>query len=47
MTQISAYCMKCKAKQDMVKPVKVTMKNGKPAMQGTCPVCKTKLFRIG
>jgi len=23
------------------------MKNGKPATQGTCPVCGTKMFRIG
>jgi hypothetical protein len=23
------------------------MKNGKPAAQGTCPVCGTKMFRIG
>jgi len=26
---------------------KITMKNGKPAMQGICPVCGTKIFRIG
>jgi hypothetical protein len=26
---------------------KVTMKNGKPATQGVCPVCGTKMFRIG
>ncbi|HJX13148.1 MAG TPA: DUF5679 domain-containing protein [Dehalococcoidales bacterium] len=23
------------------------MKNGKPATQGTCPTCGTKMFRIG
>jgi hypothetical protein len=23
------------------------MKNGKPAIQGVCPVCGTKMFRIG
>ncbi|MCL0091397.1 DUF5679 domain-containing protein [Dehalococcoidales bacterium] len=23
------------------------MKNGKPATQGTCRVCTTKMFRIG
>jgi hypothetical protein len=23
------------------------MKNGKPAISGTCPVCGTKMFRIG
>ncbi len=26
---------------------KVVMKNGKPATQGICPVCGTKMFRIG
>jgi hypothetical protein len=25
----------------------ITMKNGKPATQGTCPDCGTKMFRIG
>ncbi|MFC1950700.1 DUF5679 domain-containing protein [Chloroflexota bacterium] len=25
----------------------ITMKNGKPATQGTCPTCGTKMFRIG
>jgi hypothetical protein len=23
------------------------MKNGKPATTGTCPVCSTKMFKIG
>ena len=23
------------------------MKNGKPAVQGVCPVCGTKMFKIG
>ncbi len=26
---------------------KVTMKNGKPATTGSCPVCGTKMFKIG
>ncbi|MDO8687931.1 MAG: DUF5679 domain-containing protein, partial [Dehalococcoidales bacterium] len=25
----------------------ITMKNSKPANQGVCPVCSTKMFRIG
>jgi len=44
---VEAYCVKCKAKRVMKDPKKVTMKNGKPAMQGICPVCGTKVFRIG
>jgi len=26
---------------------RITMKNGKPATQGVCPTCGTKMFRIG
>lgn len=42
-----AYCVKCKAKREMKNPQNVTMKNGKKAVQGICPKCGTKLFRIG
>ena len=28
-------------------PSQVTMKNKKQAMQGVCPVCSTKVFKIG
>ena len=41
-----AYCVKCKTKRDMNDAHQITMKNGKPALQGTCPVCGTKLTRI-
>jgi hypothetical protein len=43
----NAYCVKCKAKRDMRDESKITMKNGKPSNQGTCPVCCTKMFKIG
>jgi uncharacterized Zn finger protein (UPF0148 family) len=39
--------VKCKAKREIKDPQSITMKNGKNALQGTCPVCGTKLFRIG
>jgi len=42
-----AYCMKCRAKREMKDAKAVTMKNGKPATQGVCPTCGTKMFRIG
>ena len=42
-----AYCVKCKASREVKNPQKITMKNGKPATTGTCPVCGTKLYRIG
>lgn len=41
------YCVKCKAKQEMQNESKITMKNGKPATTGICPVCGTKMFKIG
>ncbi|MDE1825569.1 MAG: hypothetical protein KGH77_04370 [Candidatus Micrarchaeota archaeon] len=44
---VEAYCMKCKAKREMKDMKEVTMKNGKPAKSGTCPVCGTKMFKIG
>ena len=42
-----AYCVKCKAKQEMLEEQEITMKNGKPALSGKCPVCCTKMFKIG
>ena len=45
--QMQAYCMKCKAKREMKDARSITMKNGKPATQGVCPACGTKMFRIG
>ncbi|MCD6599437.1 MAG: hypothetical protein J7L19_02540 [Dehalococcoidia bacterium] len=43
----TAYCMKCKKKVEIRNPRQVTLKNGRPATQGVCPVCGTKVFRIG
>ena len=39
--------MKCRSKKEMSKPEAITMKNGRPATRGICPVCSTKMFRIG
>ena len=44
---VEAYCVKCKAKREMKAPQNSTMKNGKPAVKGTCPVCGTGMFKIG
>ena len=35
------------AKVEIKDPQQVTMKNGRPAIQGTCPDCGTKIFKIG
>jgi hypothetical protein len=42
-----AYCVKCRAKRQISGARNVTLRNGKRAVQGSCPVCTTKLFRIG
>jgi Zn finger protein HypA/HybF involved in hydrogenase expression len=44
---MQAYCMKCRTKREMKDPKSIKMKNSKPATQGSCPVCGTKMFRIG
>ena len=44
---MQAYCMKCRKKREMKNPKAITMSNGRPATQGVCPVCGTKMFRIG
>jgi len=43
----TAYCVKCRQKREMKDPKQITFKNGRPALQGVCPVCGTKVFRIG
>jgi hypothetical protein len=39
--------MKYRAKREIKNPQAVTLKNKRPATQGVCPVCGTKIFRIG
>jgi hypothetical protein len=43
----TGYCMKCKAQREIKSAKQITMKNGRPATEGTCPVCSTKIFKIG
>jgi len=44
---VTAYCVKCRAKREIKDPEEIVMKNGRPAVKGTCPECGTKVFRIG
>jgi len=44
---MQAYCVKCRKKVDIQNPEQVTMKNGKPATRGVCPICGTGVYRIG
>jgi hypothetical protein len=47
MAAKEGYCVKCKAKKEIKDAQDITMKNGRPATQGTCPDCGTKIFKIG
>lgn len=46
MDEIKAYCMKCKAERVVNNVQIVTLKNGRPAANGQCPVCGTKMFKF-
>jgi Zn finger protein HypA/HybF involved in hydrogenase expression len=40
------YCVKCKAKKEIVDAVEEVMKNGRKAIKGKCPDCGTVMFKI-
>ena len=40
------YCVKCKAKKEIMDAVEETMKNGRKAIKGKCPTCGTVMFKI-
>ncbi len=40
------YCVKCKQKQTVNDGVEKDTPNGRKMVQGTCPVCKTKVTRF-
>lgn len=44
---MTGYCVKCRKSREIQRPQQITFKNGRPATQGTCPTCGTKVFRIG
>lgn len=44
---MQGYCVKCKKKREIASAKKVTMKNGRPATKGKCPVCGSGMYRIG
>ena len=41
------YCMKCRGEVEMHQTKTVTMKNGRPATEGKCPSCGTRMYRLG
>ncbi|MBI5825293.1 MAG: type I DNA topoisomerase [Chloroflexi bacterium] len=44
---MEAYCMKCKTKREIQNPVAAFNAKSSAVTTGTCPVCGTKLFRMG
>lgn len=44
---MEAYCLKCRERREIPNPEAVTMKNGRPAARGKCPVCGSSVFKIG
>src|SRR5574339_591252 len=44
---MEAYCMKCKTKREMNDPIAMFNAKGSPVTVGICPVCGTKLYRMG
>ena len=44
---MEAYCMKCKTKREMNEPVASFNAKGSAVTIGVCPVCGTKLYRMG
>lgn len=43
----TAYCMSCREKVDVEDPKQVEMKNGRPAVKGTCSECGGGTYKIG
>ncbi|MBI4447654.1 hypothetical protein HY643_01615 [Candidatus Woesearchaeota archaeon] len=44
---VEGYCMKCKAKKVMQDAKPSKMANGRDCVNGKCPACGTKMFKIG
>src|SRR5688572_18667707 len=44
---MEAYCMKCKTKREIKDPVAGFNAKSSAVTTGTCPVCGTKLYRMG
>ena len=40
------YCVKCKAKKEIVDAVEETTKNGRKAIKGRCPTCGVVMFKM-
>ncbi len=43
---VSAFCMLCRVKREMVKPQFVTTKTGNKAAKGQCKKCSTNMYAM-
>ena len=44
---MTGYCVRCRAKQEMLAPTRTLMRNGRRAMIGACACCGTKMSVAG
>lgn len=44
---MQGYCVRCKAKQEMLSATRTLMKNGRRAMIGLCACCGTRMTVAG
>ena len=44
--KVVIYCIKCDNNMPVEKPEKVTLKDGKPAIRGICPACRTTVYQF-
>jgi len=44
---VLGYCVRCRAKRQMINPTRTLMSNGRRAMLGPCEHCGTKIYLAG
>ncbi len=45
-TAVTAYCVKCRATQEIMEGEATILKNGRNAIKGKCGVCGTTILRM-
>jgi len=46
MAAQEAFCVKCRKRVVPKNPEVVTLRNGRRAIKGTCPICGTTVYRF-
>jgi hypothetical protein len=44
---VMGHCMKCTVQREVRDWKHITLKNGRPATEGSCQICGNKIFKIG